>query len=69
MAKLAGAPEAKAAGIELLVTLNSTVKKFQPLFKIHAETQGQLHYALDFFINATIFFKLRKIYDSNYFSS
>lgn len=49
IAKLAGAPEAKAAGVELLVTLNSTIKKFQPLFKIHAETQGQLHYALDFF--------------------
>lgn len=49
IAKLAGAPEAKSAGIELLVTLNSTIKKFQPLFKIHAETQVQLNYALDFF--------------------
>jgi thymidine phosphorylase len=49
IAKLAGAPESKAAGIELLVRLNSTVKKSQPLFKIYAETQAQLHYALDFF--------------------
>ena len=49
IAKLAGAPEAKSAGIELLVALNSTIKRSQPLFKIHAETKGQLHYALDFF--------------------
>lgn len=49
IAKLAGAPEAKSAGIELLVRLNSTIKKSQPLFKIHAETKGQLYYALDFF--------------------
>ena len=41
--------EAKSAGIELLVTLNSTIKQSQPLFKIHAETKGQLDYALDFF--------------------
>lgn len=49
IAKLAGAPDAKSAGIELLAKLNSTVEKSQALFKIHAETQGQLHYALDFF--------------------
>lgn len=49
IAKLAGAPDAKSAGIELLARLNSTVEKSQALFKIHAETQGQLHYALDFF--------------------
>lgn len=49
IAKLAGAPDAKSAGIELLVKLNTTVEKSQALFKIHAETQGQLHYALDFF--------------------
>ncbi|MFA5959577.1 MAG: thymidine phosphorylase family protein [Tatlockia sp.] len=49
IARLAGAPEAKSAGIELLVTLNSIIKRSQPLFKLHAETQGQLQYALDFF--------------------
>lgn len=48
VAKLAGAPEAKSAGIELLVSLNTVVSTSQPLFIIHAETKGQLHYALDF---------------------
>lgn len=48
VAKLAGAPKAKSAGVELLITLNTVVKKSQPLFKIAAETKGQLHYALDF---------------------
>ncbi|EHL30460.1 thymidine phosphorylase family protein [Legionella drancourtii] len=48
VAKLAGAPQAKVAGVELLVTLNTIVRKSQPLFKIAAETKGQLHYALDF---------------------
>lgn len=49
IAKLAGAPDAKSAGIELLAKLNSNVEKSQALFKIYAETKGQLHYALDFF--------------------
>lgn len=48
VAKLAGAPQAKVAGVELLVMLNTVVRKSQPLFKIAAETKGQLHYALDF---------------------
>jgi thymidine phosphorylase len=48
IAKLAGAPDAKSAGIELLAKLNSRVEKSQPLFKIHAETKAQLNYALDF---------------------
>ena len=48
VAKLAGAPEAKAAGVELFVPLHSVVAKSQPLFKVHAETKGQLNYALDF---------------------
>ncbi len=47
-AKLAGAPESKAAGIELLTPLHSIVSRSQPLFKIYAETRGQLHYALNF---------------------
>jgi thymidine phosphorylase len=60
IAKLAGAPEAKSAGIELLVTLNSTVAKSQPLFKIHAETQGQLHYALEFFQHGHDIFQIEE---------
>ncbi|MFA6037140.1 MAG: thymidine phosphorylase family protein [Legionellales bacterium] len=48
VAKLAGAPNAPAAGVELLVKLNSFVEKGQSLFVIHAEHQGELEYALAF---------------------
>jgi thymidine phosphorylase len=48
LAKLAGAPESKSAGVELLASLYSVVRKSQPLFKIYAETRGELDYALDF---------------------
>lgn len=48
LAKLAGAPDSKAAGVELLIKCSAVVEKSQPLLKIHAETQGQLNYALDF---------------------
>jgi len=48
IAKLAGAPESKTAGVELLVPLHTVVGKSQPLFKLYAETQGELDYALDF---------------------
>lgn len=60
IAKLAGAPDAKSAGIELLARLNSTVEKSQALFKIHAETQAQLHYALDFFHEGHNIFQIEK---------
>lgn len=60
IAKLAGAPDAKSAGIELLARLNTTVEKSQALFKIHAETQAQLHYALDFFHEGHDIFQIEK---------
>jgi len=48
LAKLAGAPEAKAAGLELHVRLGSHVDKGQPLVTIHAEAPGDLDYALHY---------------------
>lgn len=48
IAKLAGAPEAKAAGMELQVRLGQEVESGQPLYTIHAETRGELAYALEF---------------------
>ena len=47
-AKLAGAPDAKAAGLMLHVRIGSTVAHGQPLFTLHAENPGELSYALDF---------------------
>ena len=46
LAKLAGAPEAKAAGVELHVRLGATIAANQPLCTVHAESPGELAYAL-----------------------
>lgn len=46
LAKLAGAPEAKAAGIELHVRFGDLVSAGQPLCTIHADAPGELAYAL-----------------------
>ncbi|MBX9823637.1 MAG: thymidine phosphorylase family protein [Xanthobacteraceae bacterium] len=48
VAKLAGAPDAKAAGIEVHVRLGELVDLGQPLYTIHAETPGELTYALTY---------------------
>lgn len=45
-AKLAGAPDAPEAGIELHVRLGDSVARGAPLFTLHAEAQGELDYAL-----------------------
>jgi thymidine phosphorylase len=48
LAKLAGAPEAKAAGIELHVRLGSRVAAGEPLCTVHGEAPGELSYALQY---------------------
>lgn len=48
LAKLAGAPGAKAAGVFMKVRLGAEVDRGQPLFHVHAETPGELAYALDY---------------------
>ena len=47
-AKLAGAPDAKAAGLELHTPLGRQVEAGAPLFTLHAETRGELAYALEY---------------------
>ena len=47
IAKLAGAPHDKAAGIDLHVSLGSKIKKNEILFTIHAQSPGELKYALN----------------------
>lgn len=49
IAKLAGAPDSPAAGVDLHVSLRESVDKGQPLFTIYAESPGQLNYALHYF--------------------
>ena len=48
VAKLAGAPHCKAAGVELLVTLGDPIVQGQPLFIIHTETKSALQYTRAF---------------------
>jgi len=48
VAKLSGAPEAKAAGLELGVRIGDNIESGQPLYTIHAESPGELGYALDY---------------------
>ncbi len=48
IAKLAGAPGAPCAGIDLHVQLGAVVEKGQALFTLHAATPGELAYALQY---------------------
>lgn len=48
IAKLAGAPREKVAGVELLVRLNSRVEKNQPLLNVYAKTRGELAYSVNY---------------------
>lgn len=48
VAKLAGAPEDKAAGLEIHVRVGERVIEDQPLYTIHAQSTGELEYALEF---------------------
>ena len=47
-AKLAGAPQDKTAGVDLHTPLDAPVERGQPLFTLHADSSGQLAYALDY---------------------
>ena len=48
LAKLAGAPDDKAAGVEMHVRLGDEIAAGEPLLTVHAETEGELAYALDY---------------------
>lgn len=52
LAKLAGAPQAKVAGVYMEVRLGSMVEKGEPLLYVHAETAGELAYAMDYAANS-----------------
>jgi thymidine phosphorylase len=48
LAKLAGAPDDKAAGLELHARLGDQVSAGQPLLTVHAVAPGELSYAMDY---------------------
>ena len=48
IAKLAGAPRARTAGLEIHVKLDQAVTRGEPMVTLHAESRGELDYALRF---------------------
>lgn len=48
LAKLAGAPDDKAAGVDLHVRTGDPVERGQPLCTVHANAPGELAYAFDY---------------------
>ncbi|MFW1410965.1 thymidine phosphorylase, partial [Vibrio parahaemolyticus] len=48
VAKLAGAPRAASAGIELHVRVGQALEKGASLYTVHAEAPGELEYALNY---------------------
>lgn len=48
IAKLAGAPAARAAGVEITAKLGMRLAKGESLMTIHAESPGELEYACDY---------------------
>jgi len=51
IARLAGAPQDKSAGVLLQASLGSLVERGQPLFTIYAESKGELNYAISMIEN------------------
>ncbi|HWK52026.1 MAG TPA: thymidine phosphorylase, partial [Steroidobacter sp.] len=48
IAKLTGAPTSPAAGLETALRVGNTVQHGQPLFTVHAQSRGELAYALEY---------------------
>ena len=48
IAKLAGAPYEKAAGVDLHIRVADRIEKGMPLYSIHAGSRGELSYALNY---------------------
>lgn len=60
VAKLAGAPNSKGAGIEMHVMLGERVEKRQPLYTIYSETPGELEYALEAILSSNEIIHIEK---------
>ena len=51
VAKLAGAPDAKAAGVELHLRLGAPVSRGEPAYTVYAQSPGELDYAMAYVEN------------------
>jgi thymidine phosphorylase len=61
LAKLAGAPKATAAGLELHAPLGTLVGVGQPLLTLHAESPGELAYALAYAESQDNLFSIQEV--------
>ncbi len=48
IAKLAGAPDDKTSGVDFLTPIGTKVEKGETLYVIHAQSKGELEYALEY---------------------
>jgi thymidine phosphorylase len=48
VAKLAGAPQSPAAGVDYLAPLGKRVERGEPLYVVYAQQAGELGYALEY---------------------
>ena len=60
LAKLAGAPEAKAAGVELRVRAGEVVRKGDELCTVHADAPGELAYAMEYALATPDIFEIAR---------
>lgn len=49
IAKLAGAPDNKASGVDFLVSIGDKVEAGQTIYVVHGEAKGELEYALEYY--------------------
>lgn len=61
IAKLAGAPRAKTAGLELHVAIGNHVERSQPIYTIHSENKGELAYTLAYIRSQKSILQLRYV--------
>ena len=61
LAKLAGAPDAKAAGVDLHVRLGDIAVAGEPLCTVHSEAPGELDYAMSYASANTDIFRIEDI--------
>jgi thymidine phosphorylase len=57
-AKLAGAPKAPAAGVDVHVRIGDLVQAGQPLFTLHAQAPGELEYAQQYLASRPPIFRI-----------
>ncbi len=48
IAKLAGAPASAMAGIDCRLRIGDSIRTGDPLFHVHAQTSGELDYAMEY---------------------